>query len=76
MYEGMIDPGRWPKSYSCERTFAKFPKKAPTRAFSLLKVSTYTFSFKNLLRHNAKQAFKTDVKLGHLSSKIITNRRL
>ena len=38
MYEGMIDPGRWPKSYSCERTFAKLPEKAPTSAFSLLRV--------------------------------------
>ena len=54
------------------RSFTVPGESPTTRAFSLLKVSTRTFSFKNLLRHYAKQAFKTDVKLGHLSAKIIT----
>ena len=31
-------------------------EKAPTRAFSWLKAATTAFTFKTLLRHNAKQA--------------------
>ena len=43
-------------------------EKAPTRAFSWLKVPSSTFTFKILLRHYAKQALALwylDVKLDH-----------
>ena len=42
-------------------------KKAPTRAFSWLKAATAAFTFKTLLRHNAKRALtprSLNVKLG------------
>ena len=42
-------------------------EKAPTRAFSWLKAATTAFTFKTLLRHNAKRALTTrslNVKLG------------
>ena len=42
-------------------------EKAPTRAFSWLKAPTSTFTFKTLLRHDAKQALtprSLNVKLG------------
>ena len=42
-------------------------EKAPTRAFSCLKVATTAFTFKTLLRHYAKQALTPrylNVKLG------------
>ena len=41
-------------------------KKDPTRAFSWLKVPTSAFTFKNLLRHYAKQALRPTN--GHLHS--------
>ena len=52
-----------PIAYSVElstklREVSQCPNKAPTRAFSLLKVPSSSFKNKNLLRHYAKQAFK------------------
>ena len=44
-------------------------EKAPTRAFSWLKVPTSAFTLKTLLRHYAKWALthsKVDMKVGHL----------
>ena len=45
--------------WSCKRTIGKvlsITEKAPTRAFSWLKVPSSAFTFKTLLRHFAKQA--------------------
>ena len=52
-----------PIAYSVElstnlREVSQCPNKAPTRAFSSLKVPSSSFKNKNLLRHYAKQAFK------------------
>ena len=46
------------EGYSCQRTCAKCPEKAPIKAFSLLKAPTTTLTFNTLLRHYAKLAFK------------------
>ena len=59
-------------------------EKAPTRAFSLLKVSTTAFTFKNLLRHYAKRALvgafsvtvKTDVETDGSSAALMIIMRL
>ena len=53
-------------SKSSVRRFV-IPEKAPTRAFSWLKAATTAFTFKTLLRHNAKRALtlqSLNVKLG------------
>ena len=42
------------------REVAHCLEKAPTMAFSLLKVPTWAFTSKNLLRHYAKRVFKIE----------------
>ena len=59
------------QSISFTISFFTIMEKAPTRAFSWLKVATTTFTFNTLLRHYAKRTLiprYVDIKLGHQRS--------